>query len=143
MPAPIRAKLSEEEDRTLKELCCADFKVPHRTKQRALVIRLNAHGWNTPEIAQFLCWHQHTVRSTLKRWATLGLGGLWEERGRGRKRSWSEADWLMLAQWLEEPRRYSATVLQRKWQESCSVSVGAEQVRRIVKKKVMPGNGYV
>ncbi len=45
MPAAIRMKLNAEEDRTLLELSCANG-VPHRTKQRALVIRLNAYGWN-------------------------------------------------------------------------------------------------
>ncbi len=155
MPAAIRVKLNEEEDRTLKELCCANG-VPERTKQRALVMRLNAHGWNTAQIAQFLDWHEHTVRAALKRWKTKGLGGLWEEKGRGRKCSWNEAhvqrgkfppltllaNWQLMEQWLEEPRRYSAAQLQQKWQEHCGVNLGAEQVRRIVKKKAMSGNGY-
>ncbi|WP_052672351.1 helix-turn-helix domain-containing protein [Aliterella atlantica] len=86
MPAAIRVMLSEEEDRTLKELSYAEG-VSHRIKQRALAIRLNARGWNAPQIAQFLDWHEHSVRNTLERWNTLGLGGLWEQKGRGRKRS--------------------------------------------------------
>lgn len=47
MPAPIRMVLNAEEDGTLLELSCADG-VPHRTKQRATAIRLNAYGWNVP-----------------------------------------------------------------------------------------------
>lgn len=86
MPAAIRVILSEEEDRTLKELSYAEG-VSHRIKQRALAIRLNARGWNAPQIAQFLDWHEHSVRATLERWNTLGLGGLWEQKGRGRKRN--------------------------------------------------------
>ena len=46
MPAAMRMKLNTEEDRTLLELSCANG-VPHRTKQRAIIIRLNAYGWNT------------------------------------------------------------------------------------------------
>ena len=107
MPAPIRVKLNQEEDRTLKELCFANG-VLERTKQREFVIRLNAHGWMSPQIAQFLGWHEHTVRAALKQWETKSIGGLWEEKGRGRKRSWSEAYWQRMEQWLEEPRRYSA-----------------------------------
>ena len=136
----MRVRLNEEEDRTLKELSGADG-VTERTKQRALVIRLNAYGWNTPQIAAFLDWHEHTVRSSLERWETKGLGGLWERKGRGRKRSWSEGDWLVMQQWLEEPRRYSAAQLQRQWQESCGVNIGSEQVRRILKKKAISGSG--
>ena len=47
MPSALRIILTAEEDRTLKELSCAD-KVPRRTKQRAIALRLNAHGWNVP-----------------------------------------------------------------------------------------------
>lgn len=86
MPAAIRVTLSDQEDRTLKELSYAEGVSP-RTKQRALVIRLNAHGWNAPQIAQFLDCHEHSVRATLERWKTQGLAGLWEQKGRGRKRS--------------------------------------------------------
>lgn len=83
MPAPIRVVLDVEADRTLLELSCAEG-VSHRTKQRASAIRLNAHGWNVPQIAQYLDWHEHTVRSALQRWQEQGLGGLWEAKGRGR-----------------------------------------------------------
>ncbi|WP_339378448.1 hypothetical protein [Calothrix sp. NIES-2100] len=47
MPSALRIILTAEEDRTLKELSCAD-QVPRRTKQRAIALRLNAHGWNVP-----------------------------------------------------------------------------------------------
>jgi hypothetical protein len=47
MQSALRIILTAEEDRTLKELSCAD-KVPRRTRQRAIALRLNAHGWNVP-----------------------------------------------------------------------------------------------
>ncbi len=43
MPTAIRVMLTQQEERILKELSYAQG-VPHRTKQRALVIRLNAYG---------------------------------------------------------------------------------------------------
>ncbi|MBD2409850.1 helix-turn-helix domain-containing protein [Nostoc calcicola FACHB-3891] len=75
MPSALRIILTIEEDQTLKELSCAE-KVPRRTKQRAIALRLNAHGWNVPQIAQYLGWAQQTVRQTIKRWEFQGLGGL-------------------------------------------------------------------
>ncbi|MBH8577976.1 hypothetical protein I8752_34450 [Nostocaceae cyanobacterium CENA369] len=49
---------------------------------------------------------------------------------------YTHSDWQQMEQWLEEPRRYSAAQLQKKWQQACGVNVGKEQVRRLVKKRV-------
>ncbi|OLP15395.1 transposase, partial [Leptolyngbya sp. 'hensonii'] len=51
MPAPLRIKLSDEEDRTLAELRLATT-VPQRTRDRAHMLRLNAQGWTAPAIAE-------------------------------------------------------------------------------------------
>ena len=91
MPAPLRIKLTEEEELTLSELREATS-VPKRTRDRAHMLRLNAKGWNVPEIAKIFDCHEHTVRTTLKRWENRGLGGLWEAKGRGAKPKWQESD---------------------------------------------------
>ena len=101
MPAPIRIVLTEEEDRTLLELRVASS-VPQRTRDRAHMLRLNAQGWNTPAIAEIFECHEHTVRATIRRWQTDGLGGLWEAAGRGAKRKWQEADLQYLEHCLEQ-----------------------------------------
>jgi hypothetical protein len=51
MPAPLRIKLTVEEDRTLAELREAKT-VPQRTRDRAHMLRLNAEGWTVPKIAE-------------------------------------------------------------------------------------------
>jgi DNA-directed RNA polymerase specialized sigma24 family protein len=81
MSAPLRIVLTPEEERTLSELRQAQ-NVPQRTRDRAHMLRLNAEGWNVPKIADIFDCHQHTVRATLRRWQTRGLGGLWEASGR-------------------------------------------------------------
>ncbi|WDD36825.1 hypothetical protein PQG02_33800 (plasmid) [Nostoc sp. UHCC 0926] len=55
MPAPLKIKLTPEEDRTLLELSAAE-KVPRRTKYRAIALRLNAQGCQVREIAKYLDW---------------------------------------------------------------------------------------
>jgi transposase len=82
MPAPLRVKLSNEEENTLTELRQASS-VPYRTGDRAHMLKLNAQGINVPEIARIFNCHEHTVRATIKRWSDRGLGGLWEVPGRG------------------------------------------------------------
>ncbi|WP_449415994.1 helix-turn-helix domain-containing protein [Phormidium nigroviride] len=135
MPAPLRINLSSEEDRTLRELGSANG-VPVRIKQRAIALRLNAHGWNVPRIAEYLDWAQKTVRETIGRWQQGGLGGLWERAGRGKKPRWQESDWQALQQWLSEPRRYSARQLSERLAIERGIELSAEQVRRILKKKL-------
>lgn len=135
----MRTVLNSEEDRTLLELSCADG-VPERTKQRGTAVRLNAYGWNVPQIAQYLDWHQHTVRATLRRWQTQGLGGLWEAVGRGRRSRLQESDWQVVQQWVTEPQRYSARQLSQKLQDERQVELGAEQVRRRLKKGATLGS---
>ena len=82
MPVPSHIVLSGEEDRTLSELRVATT-VPQGTRARAHMLRLNAQGWTVPAIAKIFECHEHTVRATLKRWESNGLGGLWEAPGRG------------------------------------------------------------
>ncbi|MDZ8188427.1 MAG: helix-turn-helix domain-containing protein [Nostoc sp. ChiSLP02] len=139
MPSALRIILTTEEDLTLFELSCAD-KVPHRTKLRAIALRLNAHGWNVPQIPKYLGWAQQTVRQTIKRWQFQGLGGLWEAPGRGKKRTWHEVDWQVVEECLEQNRRYSARQLSQKLFEERQIELGAEQIRRLLKKRGGIGN---
>ena len=122
MPSPIQIVLTEEENRTLLELRVA-LSVPQRTRDRAHMLRLNAQGWTVPAIAEIFERHEHTVRATIRRWETDGLGGLWEAPGRGAKRRWQEADLQYLEQCLEqEPRTYNSPQLAQKLERSSLLS---------------------
>ncbi len=57
--------------------------MPQRVKDRAEALRLSAHGWDVEKIAAYLNWAPQTVRETIHRWNSFGLGGLWEAPGRG------------------------------------------------------------
>jgi transposase len=107
MPAPLRVRLTPEEDFTLFELRVATT-VAQRTRDRAHMLRLNAQGWTVRAIAEIFGCHEHTVRATIRRWQEQGLGRLGEASGRGTKRKWAEADIEYLEQCLEQqPRTYS------------------------------------
>ena len=136
MPAALKITLTIEENKTLQELELANS-VPRRTKQRATALRLNAKGWKVKEIADYLKWAESTVRTTIHRWNKFGLGGLWEAKGRGQKPRWTKEDWQVLEQWLNEPHSSSARQLSQRLAKERQVILGAEQVRRILKKKVV------
>ena len=82
-----------------------------------------------------------TVRETVHRWQQQGKNGLHDEARSGRPRRWHESDWEKLEQWLAEPRRYSAHQICYKLATECQIELGAEQVRRILKKKRISGSG--
>ena len=142
MPAPIRIVLTEEEDRTLLELRVATC-VPQRTRDRAHMLRLNAQGWNTPAIAEIFECHEHTVRATIRRWQTDGVGGLWEAPGRGAKRKWQEADLQYLEHCLEQSERtYNSLQLAQKLEQERSVQLSPDRLRHLLQKRAGGGNAH-
>jgi transposase len=114
MGARLRVFLTHEEDRTLFELRAAT-NVPQKVKDRAEVIRLNAHGWYIEKIAAHFNWTRQTVREVLHRWQSKGLGGLWDSPGRGAKPRWKQEDIVFLEECLKtEPRTYNSRQLAQK-----------------------------
>jgi transposase len=135
MGCRLRVCLPPEEDRTLFELRTAQ-QVPQRTKDRAEALRLNAQGWVVEKIARYLQWHPQTVRQSIHRWHTAGLGGLWDAPGRGAKARWQEADLAYLEQVLEaEPRTYNSHQLAQKLLQQRQVSLSADRIRRVLQKR--------
>ncbi|MEH1770960.1 helix-turn-helix domain-containing protein [Nostoc sp.] len=103
MGARLRVFLTSEQNKTLLNLRTAD--VPQKVKDRAEVIRLNAHGWYVEKIADHFNWTSQTVREVLHKWQELGIQGLWELPGRGGKPKWTEVDIVFLEECLKkEPR---------------------------------------
>ena len=141
MPAPLRIALTPEEDRTLSELRVAP-NIPQRTTDRAHMLRLNAQGWTVPRIAECFECHEHTVRATIRRWETHGLGGLWESPGRGAKSKWNEADMQDLERCLEQDQRtYNSEQLAKKLASDRQVELSPDRIRRVLKKRGSLGSG--
>ncbi len=134
MPSFLQIKLSESEDKTLKELSLAN-NVPKRTKQRAIALRLNHRGKTVAQIKDYLQCGAKMVRQAIHRWEEKGLGGLWDEKRVGRKRTWTQQHWQIIEQCLAQERSYTSKQLAQKLKQETGVELGAEQVRRILKKK--------
>jgi transposase len=130
MPAPLQIVLNPAEARTLSELRVAPG-VPQRTRDRAHMLRLNSQGWKVAEIAQCFECHEHTVRATIHRWESRGLGGLWERAGRGAPTRWQEADLAFVESCLEKaPRTSNSAQLSKKLKEERKVSLSPDRDHR-------------
>ena len=112
-------------------------------KDRAEIIRLNAHGWYVENIAAHFNLTVQTVREVLHKWDKLGLEGLWELPGRGRKPKWTEVDIVFLEKCLkEEPRTYNSFQLSQKLERvgaarrrHRSIKLSPDRLRRVLKKR--------
>ena len=140
MGARLRVFLTGEQDRSLLKLRTAD--VPQKVKDRAQVIRLNAHGWYVEKIAAHFNWTAQTVREVLHKWQKLGLEGLWELPGRGLKPKLTEVDIIFLEECLKkEPRTYNSRQLSEKLERERSIKISPDRLRRVLKKSGSFGNG--
>ncbi|MEH1907539.1 MAG: helix-turn-helix domain-containing protein [Nostoc sp.] len=140
MGARLRVFLTREQDRTLLNLRTEE--VPQKVKDRAEVIRLNAHGWYVEKIAAHFNWDQQTVRDVLHKWRKQGLEGLWELPGRGLKPKWKEEDIVFLEECLRiEPRTYNSSQLSEKLNTERNVQLSPDRLRRVLKKRGSIGNG--
>jgi len=134
MGARLRIFLTPSQDQTLLKLRTED--VPQKVKDRASVIRLNAQGWYVEKIAVHFNWTPQTVREVLHKWKKLGMKGLWELPGRGRKPRWSEEDIVFLEKCLkEEPHTYNSFQLAQKLEIERNIHLGSDRLRRILKKR--------
>jgi transposase len=131
----IRIFLTPEQNRTLSELR-TNSKLSQRVRDRAEVVRMNAHGWAVEKIAIYFDWNPRTVRDTLHRWQKSGLEGLWDSPRPGGKRRWQEADIVYLEDCLRnDPRRYNAKQLAQKLAKERDVELSPQQIRSILRKR--------
>ncbi len=136
MGARLRVFLTQQQDKILLQLRTAD--VPQKVKDRAEVIRLNAHGWYVEKIAAHFNWTSQTVREVLHKWSNLGMEGLWELLGRGAQKTWKDEDIEFLKECLKnESRTYNSLQLVQKLEKERSVKLSADRLRRILKKRVI------
>ena len=142
MGARVRVFLNSEEERTLWELRRATT-VAQRVKDRAEALRLSNQGWYVEKIAAHLHWKVKTVRTTFKRWQDKGLGGLWDAPGRGKPKTWQEADMEHLEKCLrEEERTYNSVQLAEKLKRERGVSLSPDHLRQVLKKRGCSGSGH-
>lgn len=142
MGCRLRIWLTTQEKQTLEELRRAKS-VPQRTKDRAVVLLLNARGLKNEQIAQGLGWALSTVRHTIHRWEKKGLVGLWDAPGRGGKPRYSESDLVALETYIQtNPRSYNSKQLATIFRQECLVNLSPDRVRRVLKKRGGFGRDY-
>ncbi|MBD2016154.1 helix-turn-helix domain-containing protein [Microcoleus sp. FACHB-53] len=76
------------------------------------------------------------MRETIHRWETKGLGGLWEQSGRGAKARWPSDDIEYLETCLrQENRTYNSQQLAQKLVQERQVKLSPDYLRRVLKRR--------
>ena len=139
MGARLRVFLTGEQDKTLLNL--RKENVPQKVKDRAEIIRLNAHGWYVEKIAAHFKRTPQTVREVLHKWQKLGLEGLWDKTGRGGKTKYKEEDIIFLEECLkQEVRTYNSHQLAQKLENERKIKLSPDRLRRVLKKRCDPAS---
>lgn len=139
MGARLRVFLTGEQDKTLLNL--RKENVPQKVKDRAEIIRLNAHGWYVEKIAAHFKRTPQTVREVLHKWQKLGLEGLWDKAGRGGKTKYKEEDIIFLEECLkQEVRTYNSHQLAQKLESERKIKLSPDRLRRVLKKRCDPAS---
>jgi transposase len=111
-------------------------KVPQKVKDRAEVIRLNAHGWYVEKRAAHLSWASQTLRVVLHKWENFGRESLWEKPGLGGKEAWKEKDIEFVEECLKKkPRTYNTFQLATQLEKERSIKLSPDRLRRVLKKR--------
>lgn len=134
MPSPLFVHLSHKEDQLLLKLSQTSV-VPVRTRNRAIALRLSARKWRVAQIAEYLSWHQKTVRETIHRWQRGGFSALWDDLRGGRKRQWQPLDLEYIEEKLSEPRTYNTHQLAELLKKHRQVSLGPTRIRDLLKQR--------
>ncbi len=130
MGARLRVFLTRKQDKTLLNLRTEG--IPQKVKDRAEVVRLNAHGWYVEKIAAHFDWSAETVREVLHKWQKLGIEGLWDKPGRGGKTKYKEEDIVFLEECLKkEPRTYNSLQLAQKLESDCPKGTAQSAIAKL------------
>lgn len=137
MAAPIRIRLTPEEDARLLELT-EDPQVHPKTRRWAQMVRLAGQGWTAPQIAAFFHRDCTAVLDTLKRFLLEGIPGLAYRKPPGAKAKVTPEVEGFLRGCLAEERTWTIPQLQEAVEAAFGVRLG-----RNTRHRHLRAMGYV
>ncbi len=129
MPPSRCIKLTEEEDRRLREIEQDPYLKP-KVRLRAQVLRLSHRGSNMEAIASYTGRSPASVARDLDRWAVRGLEGLADGAAPGKAPLVTEEARTYMEERLSEERTWNATQLTEALSERFGLTVTPEAVRQ-------------
>jgi transposase len=132
------APLRDDEIQTLHDM--HRYHPSRRARMRAHSLLLSQQGYSIPHIAQVYQVDRRSVSTWIDRWQTLGLGGLYDQPGSGRRPLLNAADQHQVYVYLQQYPKDLKKVVQALEQETTK-RVSTKTIKRFIKKTAMSGNG--
>ncbi len=104
----------------------------HQVRQRAQCIKLSYEGYTIKDLIKIFNVSRLTITNWLDDWETLGLVGLYDKKGRGRKPKLSDEQKKQVKQWTKESPKNLDVVI-KNIRETWNIDVSKETIKRIIK----------
>ncbi len=104
----------------------------HQVRQRAHCILLSYQKYKISELIEIFRVSRNTIYNWLYNWESLGLVGLYDRGGRGRKKLFNPLQQEMIKAWVKEtPKKLK--IVQEKIQKEWDIVASKDTIKRIVK----------
>ena len=132
------APLRDDDIHTLHDL--PRYHPSRRARMRAPSLLLSHQGYSLPHIAHVYQVDRRSVSPWLDRWQTMGLVGLWDKPGSGRRPLLNDEDQQKVHAYLQQSPKDLKKVVQALEQDTAQ-RVSTKTIKRVIKKTAMAVNG--
>jgi transposase len=132
------APLRDDEIQTLQDM--HRYHPARRARMRAHSLLLSHQGFSIPHIARFYQVDRRSVSTWIDRWQTMGLVGLYDQPGGGRRPLLNDEEQQKVHAYLAQYPKDVKKVVQALEQETTK-RVSTKTIKRLIKKTAMSGNG--
>ncbi|NEP44439.1 MAG: helix-turn-helix domain containing protein [Okeania sp. SIO2H7] len=104
----------------------------HQVRQRALCIRLSFEKHTIKELMAIFNVSRSTIYNWFNNWEEEGLIGLYDYKGRGRKKLFSQEQQQQLKDWTKEnPKQLN--LVQNKAEKEWGIKASKDTIKRVLK----------
>jgi transposase len=132
------APLRDDEIQTLHDL--HRYHPSRRARMRAHSLLLSHQGFSIPHIARFYQVDRRSVSTWIDRWRTMGLVGLYDQSGGGRRPRLNAEEQHKVQDYLRQYPKDLKKVVQA-LEQATTKRVSTKTIKRVIKKTAMSGNG--
>ena len=132
------APLRDDEIKTLHDM--HRYHPSRRARMRAHSLLLSHQGYSIPHIAQVYQVDRRSVSTWLDRWQTMGLVGLSDKPGSGRRPLLNAEEQQKVHDYLQQYPQDVKKVVPA-WEQETAKRVSTKTIKRLIKKTARSGNG--
>ncbi len=104
----------------------------YQVRQRAHCIQLSYQGYSIVELMKIFQVSRNTIYNWFNSWESLRLVGLYNQRGRGRKKTFNAEQEEQIKQWVKETPK-DLDKVQEKIEKTWGIPISKKTIKRVIK----------